>query len=107
MGGAWADANPRDYLRQGGVLARRMGARYASLTDELGGYAMKFEDLSPDLQERAKGCKSAEDILALAKDEGYELSDDELESVSGGDRDCLTVCREHGSEPDCSRLRTL
>ena len=45
---------------------------------------MKFEDLSPDLQERAKGCKSAEDILALAKDEGYELSDDELESVSGG-----------------------
>ena len=68
---------------------------------------MKFEDLSPDLQERAKGCKSAEDILALAKDEGYELSDDELESVSGGDWDCLTVCREHGSEPDCSRLRTL
>ena len=68
---------------------------------------MKFEDLSPDLQEKAKGCKSAEDILALAKDEGYELSDDELESVSGGDWDCWTVCREHGSEPDCSRLRTL
>ena len=68
---------------------------------------MRFEDLTLKQQEKLKNCKSAEDILDLAKEEGYELSDDELESVSGGDWDCWTVCREHGSEPDCSRLRTL
>ena len=46
---------------------------------------MKFEDIAPELQEKAKACKTPEDILALAKAEGYELSDEELEAVSGGD----------------------
>ena len=46
---------------------------------------MKLEDLSPELQEKVKACTSAEEILALAKDEGYELSDAELEEVAGGD----------------------
>lgn len=45
---------------------------------------MEHESISPELQEKAKACKTAEDILELAKDEGYELSDDELESISGG-----------------------
>ena len=45
---------------------------------------MKFEDLTPKQQEMAKACTTPEDILALAKDEGYELSDEELETVSGG-----------------------
>ena len=45
---------------------------------------MEFKDLTPEQQEKAKACKTPEDILALAKEEGYELSDDELDSVSGG-----------------------
>lgn len=45
---------------------------------------MTFNDLTPEQQEKARACKTAEDILALAKSEGYELSDEELESVSGG-----------------------
>ena len=45
---------------------------------------MKFEDLTPELQEKANACKTPEEILALAKEEGYELSDEELEGVSGG-----------------------
>ena len=45
---------------------------------------MNFEELTPELQEKARECKTAEDILALAKEEGYELSDAELEGVSGG-----------------------
>jgi len=45
---------------------------------------MKFEDLTPKQQEMAKTCTTPEDIMTLAKNEGYELSDEELEAVSGG-----------------------
>ena len=45
---------------------------------------MKFEDLTPEQQEKAKTCKTPEDIMALAKEEGYELSDEDLQAVSGG-----------------------
>ena len=45
---------------------------------------MNYEDLSPDLQEKVKSCKTPEEILKLAKEEGYELSDAELEGISGG-----------------------
>lgn len=45
---------------------------------------MKFEDLTPEQQEKAKACKTPEDILALAKEEGYELSEEELQAISGG-----------------------
>lgn len=45
---------------------------------------MRFEDLTPEQQEKAKTCKTPEDFLALAEAEGYKLSDDELAAVSGG-----------------------
>jgi len=45
---------------------------------------MNFEDLTPAQKEKAKACKTAEDVLALAKEEGYELSDAELDDVAGG-----------------------
>ena len=46
---------------------------------------MNFEDLkNPELQEKLKAAKTPEDILALAQEEGYELSDSELEGISGG-----------------------
>ena len=45
---------------------------------------MKFEELSSELQEKAKACKTPEDILTLAQEEGYELSDDDLEAIAGG-----------------------
>lgn len=52
---------------------------------------MKFEDLTPEMQEKVKACTSTEEILALAKEEGYRLSDEELQAVSGGTQwDCLT-----------------
>ena len=45
---------------------------------------MKFEDLTPEQQEMAKACKTPEDILALARENGYELTVEELQSVNGG-----------------------
>ena len=45
---------------------------------------MDFKDISPELREKAKACTSPEELLELAKREGYKLSEDELESASGG-----------------------
>ena len=45
---------------------------------------MNFEYLDDELRERAKACKTPEELLKLAADEGYELTDEEIASVSGG-----------------------
>ena len=43
-------------------------------------------DLSPELRETARACKTPDEMLALAKAEGYKLSEEELAAVSGGGR---------------------
>ena len=48
------------------------------------GCAMNYDDLTDEQKAKALAAKTPEEILALAKEEGYELSDDELEGVSGG-----------------------
>ena len=54
---------------------------------------MNFEDLkNPELQEKLKSAKTPEDILTMAKEEGFELSDDELEAVAGGS---FWTCDDH------------
>ena len=63
---------------------------------------MEFENLSSEQMEKARACKSTEDVFALAKEEGYELSDEELDAVSGGDWDCWSVCTKYVKETDCS-----
>ena len=46
---------------------------------------MNFEDLkSPELQEKLKAAKTAEELAALAKEKGVELGDEELDAISGG-----------------------
>ena len=67
---------------------------------------MKFEDLTPEQQEKAKACKTPDELFALAQEHGCELSDDELEQISGGawfcsDNMCSNVC------PDFDPCRTL
>lgn len=68
---------------------------------------MDFKDLSPELMERARACKTTEEIMALAKEAGYDLSDEQLDSLSGGKSwsetwDCLAegfctdACHGHG-----------
>lgn len=45
---------------------------------------MNYEDLTPDMMDKARACKTPEELLQLAKESGYELSDKELEQISGG-----------------------
>lgn len=53
---------------------------------------MDFNDLSPELREKVKACNSPEELLALAKQEGYKLSEEELAAVSGGKSWSCTHC---------------
>ena len=45
---------------------------------------MNFEDMPDSIRERAAACKTPEELLALAAEAGYELTDEELEAVNGG-----------------------
>ena len=45
---------------------------------------MSIEDFTPEQVEMAKACKTAEELFALAKQEGVELTDEQLDQVSGG-----------------------
>ena len=45
---------------------------------------MDIEKLDPAVKAKLKGCETPEEILSLAREEGYELSDSELEGISGG-----------------------
>ena len=53
--------------------------------------AMEFEDLSLELQEKVRACMSSEELLALANEEGIELTEDQLERINGG----WSVARRH------------
>ena len=53
---------------------------------------MMPDDLTPELREKAAACKTVEDVLTLAKEEGYEISDEQLQTVSGGEWGYCSVC---------------
>ena len=46
---------------------------------------MKFEELTEEKKAKLKECKSVEDIMKLAREEGQELSEDDLTAISGGE----------------------
>ena len=49
------------------------------------GIAMSFDDLSAETKAKLLECKSPEDVLELAKSEGIDLTDEQIEGISGGD----------------------
>ena len=67
---------------------------------------MDFEnlDIAPELREKAKACTSPEELLALAKEEDYDLTDEELEAVSGGGWCCVTVVGDTRDDIDEERV---
>ena len=63
---------------------------------------MNIEDLSAELKEKAQACKSPEELLALAKEEGFEISDEALEGISGGMTwSCLNDCKAFCDDDSC------
>lgn len=50
---------------------------------------MNINDLPNDLKEKARSCHTAEELFELAKEEGVELPDEDLDAISGG------WCSEH------------
>ena len=43
-----------------------------------------FKNLTNEQLNKARACKNQEELLALAQQEGIELTDEQLEAVSGG-----------------------
>ena len=56
-----------------------------------------LKDLTKEQIEKVKACKNSDELLALAKAEGVELTNEQLEVVSGGGK-CQTT-----PEPECSQ----
>ena len=44
----------------------------------------RFDELPDELKEKAKACKSADELMKLAADNMVALSDEEVEAISGG-----------------------
>ena len=77
---------------------------------------MGFDDLSTDMQKKARTVKTKKDLEELANKSGQELSDEELDSVSGGNyaptfSDCTSfvTCRTATDTRGdrCARYRFL
>ena len=48
-------------------------------------YKEMFDGLSDEMKAKAANCKSADELITLAKTEGIELTDEQLDAISGGD----------------------
>lgn len=60
---------------------------------------MDFKDLTDEQKAKAKECKTPDELVALAQEEGIELTDEQLEAVSGGWNSC-DDCNNHYWNPD-------
>ena len=47
-------------------------------------YKEMYDSLSDDLKAKVKTCKTGEELVALAEKEGVELSDEQMDAISGG-----------------------
>ena len=46
--------------------------------------------VTPEQMEKARVCKNSDDLIELANSEGVELTDDQLDAISGGTwYDCM------------------
>ena len=45
---------------------------------------MNFSNLSKEQISKASGCKTPEEVMAVVREEGIELTDEQLDAVAGG-----------------------
>ena len=64
---------------------------------------MSLENLSPEFQEKAKACQTVEELQELCESMGVELSDEDLNGISGGDR-CRPVFYPGGKGDSCKTV---
>ena len=46
---------------------------------------MRFDQMTPELREKAQKCETAEERMAFIEDSGIELTDEQLDGIAGGD----------------------
>ncbi len=61
-----------------------------------------LKGLSKEQIEKVRACKNSEDLLALAKAEGVELTDEQLTAVNGGCKSISSIL-SHMSFWDCPK----
>ena len=62
-----------------------------------------IKDYSPELQEKARACKTKDELTQLAAENGLEIPEDALEAVAGG---CTSEGCEHSFQ-ETERIRML
>lgn len=75
---------------------------FKNLPEELG-------NLTPEQMEKAKQCRTPEELFALARDEGMELNDEQLDAIAGGgviDWGCPLDCLIDSGAPKTHDYRT-
>ena len=55
---------------------------------------MDFKNLTSEQIEKAKACETTDDLVELARAEGMELSDEQLDAVVGGDNEWYCACNQ-------------
>ena len=45
---------------------------------------MQYRDLTDEQRAKVRSCESPEEMLALAQEEGLELTDEQLDGIAGG-----------------------
>ena len=65
---------------------------------------MDFNNLTPEQMSKARNAKSPEELMALAKEEGIELSDEQLDAVAGGEDWVCSDCNYTNTCP-ADRIR--
>ena len=64
---------------------------------------MRFDQMTPELREKAQKCETAEERMAFVEESGIELTDEQLEAISGGNRTSKTFYKECEENPNGSK----
>ena len=60
-------------------------------------YKKLYDRLSDEMKAKVANCKSAEELMELAKTEGIELTDEQMDAISGG---ATWTCDCHSNDVD-------